>query len=143
MLIKNPNRKTAKGAIQGEDPLSPYNIIGEVIEALPSGMYKLRLSDGSTSYQKGLFEGEMVLFKRKETTETPPPNNATSSLDEKKNMLNAITDFALQIRPRISRSRRRQKTSLQLKNYNNHIAKYFDIRRKIAKLFEHVYNLHR
>ena len=63
MLIENPNQKTAKGGIQGEDPLSPYNIIGEVIEALPSGMYKLRLSDGSTSYQKDLFEGEMVLFK--------------------------------------------------------------------------------
>ncbi len=54
VLIKNPKQKPFKGAIKGGDPLSP---VSEVIEALLSGMY---------SYQKGVFEDEIGLFKRKE-----------------------------------------------------------------------------
>eukprot|EP00794_Sanderia_malayensis_P000809 gene809-biopygen81 len=66
VLIKNPAVKMS--SIKTQDPFAPANVVAQVTEILPVGMYKLELSEGQEVFKKDVFEGEMVLFKAGKTT---------------------------------------------------------------------------
>eukprot|EP00794_Sanderia_malayensis_P001646 gene1646-biopygen1516 len=61
VLIKNPALKMS--SIKTHDPFAPTNVVAQVTEILPEGMYKLELSKGQEVFKKDVFQGEMILFK--------------------------------------------------------------------------------
>ena len=73
VLVKDPDLPSVLGIGGRHDPFQPLNVIAEVVEVLPSSMYKLKLSNSEGFYQKSVFQGEMVLFKANEDTSSMVP----------------------------------------------------------------------
>ena len=57
------------------DPLQLLYVIAEVVEFLPSSMYKLKLSNSEGFYQKSAFQEQMVLFKVNEDISLRVPDS--------------------------------------------------------------------
>ena len=54
VLVKNPGIKPSRVKAT-KDPFAPINVVGEVVEVLPGGMYRLTLLNGADFYQKKYF----------------------------------------------------------------------------------------
>ena len=129
VLVKNPALKESKGKHASRDPFAPINLIAEVIEILPGGMYKLKLLDGSDFYQKNVFEGEMVLFRQNETNlSSPSGNNDAIASKDRKYVLDAISDFALQVRRTVYKSKeKRPRQDFDSSYVDDAFSTYFEI----------------
>eukprot|EP00794_Sanderia_malayensis_P007977 gene7977-biopygen6477 len=66
VLIKNPAVKMS--SIKTQDPFAPANVVAQVTEILPEGMYKLELSEGQEVFKKDVFEERWFFLKLAKTT---------------------------------------------------------------------------
>ena len=128
VLIRNP-KISAKGRISSRDPFAPLNVVGEVLEVLPGGMYKLKLPDGDSHFQKDFFEGEMILFERHpegESNSVGERHVEPALSNNRKSILDAITDFSFQLRRKYYKSNKKRSKK------NAHIS---------CKLFEKLFDI--
>ena len=125
VLVKNPDLNSGHGLRGKKDHLLPLNVIAEVVEVLPSSMYKLNLPDSGGLYQKNVFQGEMVLFKANEDSSSAVSDSSPRFAKRtRKAVLEAISDFGLQIRRKIYKEKSSYARAFP-----------FDIRSSFAKLF--------
>ena len=130
VLVKNPAITGSKGMTASRDPFAPINVVAEVMEPLSGGrpMYKLKLPDGEDFYQKDVFEGEIVLFRQNEANAVSSSNEKSSVAKDRKMVLDAISDFALQVRRSACKAKdRRLNKTFQHSDINSLFMQYFDI----------------
>ena len=89
ILTRNPTRSS--GSIGG-DPLVAPNVIAEIVEKVPGGMFKVILDDNSIHYQKAICTGEMVLFEK--SKDLKAESGERNEMRNKKALLDAISNFA-------------------------------------------------
>ena len=74
-------------------PFQPLNVVGNIKEVLPGGMYKVECEGQLIT--KSIFSGQMVLFKEKQDVLPFPETSPTLSL---LNLYNFISDFGPTVR---------------------------------------------
>ena len=94
VLIRNPERTF--GSLSS-DPFKPANVIAEIVEKVPGGMFKLKLEDDSVHFQKAVYTGEMVLF-RKSTEKQMSSEEYVQEQASRKKLLDAISDYGIKVR---------------------------------------------
>ena len=110
ILMRNPT--LSSGSIGG-DPLVAPNVIAQIVEKVPGGMFKVILDDNSIHYQKAIYTGEMVLFEK--SKDLKAESGERNEMRNKKALLDAISNFALDSR-RLFYSRRPTSQSKVVEN---------------------------
>lgn len=77
------------------DPFQPLNVVGNIKEVLPDGMYKVKVECDGQLITKSIFSGQMVLFKEKQDVLPLPETSPTLFL---LNPHNLLSDFGLPVR---------------------------------------------
>ena len=89
------------------DPFQSFNVVGEISAKLPGGIYKVILSDGNEVTQKGVYEREMVLLKKSCYNH----DAETSDIRNQDDLFNALSDYAMRLRRKVYRNKRRRTDS--------------------------------
>eukprot|EP00794_Sanderia_malayensis_P001926 gene1926-2187_t len=98
VLCQNPWYQPYVPQPKARDPLVPMNIEGTIVESLPGGLFKVKMTNGDEAIQKCIFKGQMVPGEERETSNIEEKvNSGNNGIVTRKSLVNSISEFGFDV----------------------------------------------